>query len=66
MQSTKHAHKRALVLTARKLVRLVDALLRTDTLYRTPAQRQDRQEGTTPTARRPGHSRRSRQAAAVD
>lgn len=65
-QSTKHAHKRALVLTARKLVRLVDALLRTDTLYRTPAQRQDRQEGTTPTASRPGRSRRSRQAAAVD
>ncbi len=65
-QSTKHAHKRALVLTARKLVRLVDALLRTDTLYRAPEQRQDRQEGTTPTASRPGRGRRSRQAAAVD
>jgi hypothetical protein len=30
---TKHQHKRALVLTARKLVRLVDALLRTNQLY---------------------------------
>lgn len=30
---TKHQHKRALVLTARKLVRLVDALLRTNELY---------------------------------
>jgi hypothetical protein len=29
----KHQHKRALVLTARKLVRLVDALLRNDQLY---------------------------------
>jgi transposase len=29
----KHAHKRALVLTARKLVRLVDVLLRSDQLY---------------------------------
>ncbi|WP_051006670.1 IS110 family transposase, partial [Nitrolancea hollandica] len=38
-QSTKHAHQRALVLTAHKLVRLVDALLRSDTHYRphTPA-----------------------------
>jgi transposase len=30
---TKHQHKRALVLTARKLVRLVDVLLRNDQLY---------------------------------
>lgn len=30
---SKHQHKRALVLTARKLVRLVDALLRNDQLY---------------------------------
>ncbi len=30
---TEHQHKRALVLTARKLVRLVDALLRTNRLY---------------------------------
>lgn len=32
-EATKHQHKRALVLTARKLVRLVDALLRTNRLY---------------------------------
>ena len=30
---TKHQHKRALVLTARKFVRLVDALLRNDQIY---------------------------------
>lgn len=30
---SKHQHKRALVLTARKLVRLVDALLRNDQIY---------------------------------
>ncbi|RCS33490.1 IS110 family transposase, partial [Heyndrickxia coagulans] len=29
----KHSHKRALVLTARKLVRLIDALLRNDQIY---------------------------------
>lgn len=33
VEVTKHQHKRALVLTARKLVRLVDALLRTNELY---------------------------------
>ena len=32
-ESTKHKHKRALVLTARKLVRLVDAMLRRNQLY---------------------------------
>ena len=32
-ESTKHKHKRALVLTARKLVRLVDAMLRHNQLY---------------------------------
>ena len=33
MEVPKHQHKRALVLTARKLVRLVDVLLRNDQLY---------------------------------
>jgi len=47
-QSPKHAHKRALVLTARKLVRLIDALLRAGMVYRTPDQRQDRREDHTP------------------
>jgi len=32
-ESTKHKHKRALVLTARKLVRMVDAMLRHNQLY---------------------------------
>jgi len=36
----KHKHKRALVLTARKLVRLVFSLLRTNQLY-TPPERRD-------------------------
>jgi transposase len=35
-ESTKHKHKRALVLTARKLVRLVDAMLRHNRLYVPP------------------------------
>lgn len=35
-ESTKHKHKRALVLTARKLVRLVDAMLRHNQLYTAP------------------------------
>jgi transposase len=64
-QSPKHAHKRALVLTARKLVRLVDALLRTDTLYRPPAPRQDRKESRLPVQRRPAPQRRHRRAPAV-
>ena len=35
-ESTKHKHKRAVVLTARKLVRLVDAMLRRNQLYIPP------------------------------
>jgi len=35
-ESTKHKHKRALVLTARKLARLVDAMLRHNQLYVPP------------------------------
>jgi transposase len=64
-QSPKHAHKRALVLTARKLVRLVDALLRTGALYRSPEARRDQTEVTPPATHRPGRHRRSRRAAAV-
>lgn len=37
---TKHQHKRALVLTARKLVRLVHSLLRTNQLYISPERRE--------------------------
>jgi transposase len=62
-QSPKHAHKRALVLTARKLVRLVDHLLRTGAVYRPPDSRQDRKEDPTPPhAARPGPQRRARLA----
>jgi transposase len=43
-QSPRHAHKRALVLTARKFVRLVDALLRAGTVYQPPETRQDQKE----------------------
>jgi transposase len=55
-QSPKHAHKRALVLTARKLVRLVDALLRAGAVYHA----QDRKEGQTrPHMARPRPHRRT-------
>lgn len=66
-QSPKHAHQRALVLTARKLVRLVDALLRTDTLYQTRVQRQVTQEtpGPQPTPQRPARHRHSPRASAI-
>jgi transposase len=61
-QSPKHAHKRALVLTARKLVRLVDRLLRAHTLYQPPTTRQDQKEEprTVPHAARPRPQRRTR------
>jgi transposase len=62
-QSPKHAHKRALVLTARKLVRLVDTLLRAGAVYRSPESRQDRKEDRTPPhAAIPRPQRRSRMA----
>jgi transposase len=60
-QSPKHAHKRALVLTARKLVRLVDALLRAGAVYQPSATRQDPKEVRTPPhAARPRPHRRAR------
>lgn len=59
-QSPLHAHKRALVLTARKLVRLVDSLLRTGSVYRVPQARPDQKEGSTPpNSARPQRQRRS-------
>jgi transposase len=63
-QSPKHAHKRALVLTARKLVRLIDALLRTSTVYREPRQDQ-REVRTPPSTRRPRPNRRGRQVSSA-
>jgi transposase len=59
-QSPKHAHKRALVLTARKLVRLIDTLLRAGMAYQPPEARQDPKEGRTlPHAARPGSPQRA-------
>lgn len=60
-ETTKHAHHRALVLTARKLVRLVDALLRCRTLYQAPDQRQTH-PSTAPHHQRPARHRRTRRA----
>jgi transposase len=66
VQSPKHAHKRALVLTARKLVRLIDSLLRAGKVYQTPGTRQDwREARTQPHAARPGTPRRARLAGAA-
>jgi transposase len=59
-ESPKHAHKRALVLTARKLVRLVDALLRTDTIYQPLENRKTRKELTRPHPARPAKHHRTR------
>ena len=65
-QSTKHAHKRALVLTARKLVRLIDSLLRAGAVYQASEARQDQREVlTAPRAARPRPPRRARLAAAA-
>lgn len=64
-QTPKHAHKRALVLTARKLVRLVDVLLRTDTIYQLPELRKTRKEMTKPQTHRPARHHRTRPVAAT-
>jgi transposase len=63
-ETPNHPHQRALVLTARKLVRLIDALLRTQTLYQPPDQRQ-LPPNAGPHAQRPNRQRRQRQAAPV-
>lgn len=64
-ETTRHAHKRALVLTARKLVRLIEVLLREGRIYQTPTERQQRTGGTVPHAARPQPQRRSKRAEAV-
>jgi hypothetical protein len=62
-QSPKHAHKRALVLTARKLVRLVDHRLRAGVVYQPPESRRDQKAvRTLPHAARPRPQRRTRLA----
>jgi transposase len=62
----KHAHQRALVLTARKLVRLIDVLLREGKRYLAPEERQSRQPVTPPSTGRPAHQRRSKRALAIE
>ena len=64
-ETTRHAHKRALVLTARKLVRLIEVLLREGRIYQTPAERGQRADRTVPQAARPQPQRRSKRAQAV-
>ena len=66
-EATTHHHKRACVLTARKLVRLIHTLLRKGQLYQTPDQRKEsRVESTLPAGMTPGelarHVVRRRQA----
>jgi len=63
-QTPKHAHQRALVLTARKLLRLVDALLRTNTIYVAPEHRTTRKE-TAPRTERPARHHRTRPITAI-
>jgi transposase len=65
-ETPKHPHQRALVLTARKLVRLIDVLLRDGKRYLAPAERPTRQSVTPPHAARPARQRRSKRAAAIE
>jgi hypothetical protein len=65
-ETPKHAHQRALVLTARKLVRLIDVLVREGKRYLPPAERPTRQGSTMPHHARPAPQRRRKRAAAVE
>jgi transposase len=65
-ETPKHAHQRALVLTARKLVRLIDVLLREGKRYMPPEERPLRQGSTTPHHARPARQRRSKRAQAIE
>ena len=65
-ETTRHAHKRALVLTARKLVRLIEVLLREGCMYQAPTERGLCQERTVPHATRPQPQRRSKRAHAIN
>src|SRR6266542_2303537 len=64
-ETPRHAHKRALVLTARKLVRLIDVLLREGRIYRQPEQRASAQSATQPHNKRPSPQRRNKRLGAV-
>ena len=65
-ETPKHPHQRALVLTARKLVRLIDVLLREGKRYLAPEERQGHALASAPHTARPARQRRSSQAAAVE
>jgi transposase len=65
-ETPKHAHQRALVLTARKLVRLIDVLVRDGKRYMPPSERPTRQGASTPHHARPAPQRRRKRAAAVE
>jgi hypothetical protein len=63
-ETPKHPHQRALVLTARKLVRLIDALLRSQALYQAPDQCPT-QPVSAPHGQRPNRQRHHRRADSV-
>ena len=63
-QTPKHPHQRALVLTARKLVRLIDALLRSQARYQPPEPRPT-QPDSAPHRQRPNRQRHHRRADSV-
>jgi transposase len=65
-QTPKHPHQRALVLTARKLVRLIDVLLRDGKRYMPPAERPTAQGSSAPHSSRPARQHRGKQAAALE
>ena len=65
-QTPKHAHQRALLLTARKLVRLIDVLLREGKRYLPPDERVARFGTTLPHHARPAPQRRRKRAVAVE
>jgi len=64
-ETPRHAHKRALVLTARKLVRLIDVLLREGRIYQLPEQRVAAAAATQPHSKRPGPQRRGKRLGAI-
>jgi transposase len=65
-ETPKHAHQRALVLTARKLVRLIDVLLREGKRYLPPTDRPASAARTLPHPARPARQRRHKPAAAIE
>jgi hypothetical protein len=65
-ETPKHVHQRALMLTARKLVRLLDVLLREGKRYVAPEERVGHSETTAPHTTRPARQRRSKQAPAIE